>query len=94
MPLDLAPWSVTDVPVMAPPGRSGDRPVGSLCVADLSVSGQLLLATSGQNPVAANIGVGDWPRWLRVEIVSNEDRPVFARCAIAAHGHRRSVTTE
>jgi hypothetical protein len=38
-------------------------------------------------PDVTVLGVGDWPRWLRVEIVSNEDRPVCARCAVAAHGH-------
>jgi transposase len=44
-------------------------------------------------PDVTVLGVGDWPKWLRVEIVSTADRPVCARCAISAHahGHRQVV---
>lgn len=44
-------------------------------------------------PDVTVLGVGEWPHWLRVEIVSTEDRPVCERCEIPAHahGHRQVV---
>jgi transposase len=40
-------------------------------------------------PDVVVVGVGEWPRWLRIQVISRPQRPSCCGCGGVAHGHGR-----